>query len=100
MKWHIDPSKLVFHDKLILKRVKSEYAIEWYFLFNGKYHNPNGPAYIARYKSGDVAVVWYTHGLVSVLDHPTFIIRTINGKIVEKYGTIFGGIDDHPPIPV
>lgn len=52
--YHIDPSKLVIHNKLVkLQNFHNNGRLycEIYYL-NGKRHNPNGPAYQLWHASG------------------------------------------------
>lgn len=61
MKYHIDPSKLVIHDKLIVEREHHENGQlrgEYYYL-NGKLHNPHGPAIRAWRRNVTTPVEYY-----------------------------------------
>ena len=50
MKYHIDPTKLFTHNKLVCVRANN---YEGYWL-NGSRHNPNGPAYREWYDNGQL----------------------------------------------
>ena len=61
MKYHIDPSKLVIHDKVVKKQKfldNGQLKCEKYWL-NGRYHNPNGPAYRVWYNNGQLGLEEY-----------------------------------------
>ena len=50
MKYHIDPTKLFTHNKLVCVRANN---YEGYWL-NGSRHNPNGSAYRLWYNNGQL----------------------------------------------
>ena len=87
MKWHIDQSKLFTYNKLV-RREKSKYSIQYtieeYYL-NGKYHNPNGPACIARAKGKILSTAYYINGKRHRTDGPAYSYTSLVGYKVELY---------------
>ena len=55
MKWHIDPTKIFLHNILVCRKNENS---EQYYL-NGKFHNPNGPAYRSWYENGQLYLEEY-----------------------------------------
>ena len=88
MKWHIDPTKIFLHNKLV-------YCISvgpdsWHrekYMLNGKFHSPNGPAYIRKYPNGHIESATYlVYGKMHRTDGPALIYYAISGDIeYESY---------------
>ena len=82
MKWHIDLTKLVIHDKLVCKKTR---WVEEYYTINGEYHNPNGPAYRSWHINGQLcSEQYYLNGINYSEMHFHNVLQTLT-KPHESY---------------
>ena len=89
MKWHIDPTKLCIHNKLVFTRSYFTNGKLWYerHFLNGQLHNLNGPAYRIWYDNGLLRIeLYYLNGNLHNPNGPAYRIWYDNGQLwYEEY---------------